>query len=152
MLRTGTQMMPMTFMTQRTVNPQMSVWFGRNDAYVREVEVKLEAMQQMITNMEDKTRFMVKMHHFGADTAKRTVILYENTLLPQAQQALTAASAAYQAAKIDFLSLLDAQRTLLMFRLAKQQALRDHKQHIAQLEQVVGRALPKQTLDLNHVD
>ncbi len=151
-LRSGTDKMPMTFMTQRTVNPQMAVWFGKDDAYVREVEVKLDAMNQMITNMEDKTRYMIKMHHFGANTAKRTVALYENTLIPQAQQALAAASTAYQAEKIDFLNLLDAERTLLNFRLAKQQALWDHEQHIAQLEQVIGVAIPKKALDLKYTN
>ena len=147
-LRSGTDKMPMTFMTNRTVNPETSAWFARDDAYVREVEVKVDAMQQMITNMEDKTRFMVKMHHFGTNTAKRSAVLHKNTLLPQARQALEATSAAYQTAKVDFLNLLDAQRMLLMLRLAKQQALRDHRQHIAQLEQVVGTAIPKRTLTL----
>ena len=151
-LRSGTGMMPVTFMTQRTVNPQMAVWFGKEDAYVREVEVKLDAMKQMITNMEDKTRYMVKMHHFGANTAKRTAALYENTLIPQAQQALAAASTAYQAEKIDFLNLLDAERMLLNFRLAKQQALLDHEQHMAQLEQVIGVAIPKKALDLDYTN
>ena len=150
-IRSGTDMMPMTFMTKRTVNPRTSAWFAKDDAYVREVEVKVEAMEQMITNMEDKTRFMVKMHHFGADTAKRSIALYENTLLLQAKQSLEAAFAAYQAAKVDFLNLLDAQRTLLNFQLAKQKALLTHRQHIAQLEQVVGVALPKQALDLDNI-
>jgi len=147
-LRSGTDKMPMTFMTKRTVNSATSVWFARDDAYVREIEVKVDAMQQMITNMEDKTRFMVKMHHFGASTGVRSVALHENTLIPQAQQALEATSIAYQAAKVDFLSLLDAQRMLLMLRLAKQQALRDHRQHIAQLEQTVGAIIPKRMLTL----
>ena len=151
-LRSGTDKMSMTFMTKRTVNPNTSAWFARDGAYVREVEVKVDAMQQMITNMEDKTRFMVKMHHFGASTTKRSVALYENTLLPQAQQALEAASIAYQAAKVDFLNLLDAQRMLLKFRLAKRQALRDHRQHIAQLEQAVGTAVPKRTLALDQIE
>jgi outer membrane protein TolC len=151
-LRSGTDKMPMTFMMKRTVNPETSAWFARDDAYVREVEVKVDAMQQMITNMEDKTRFIVKMHHFGASTAKRSTTLYEKTLLPQAQQALEAAVVAYQAAKVDFLSLLDAQRMLLRFRLAKQQALKDHRQHVAQLEQVVGIAIPNQELTLDQVE
>ncbi|MFC1715027.1 TolC family protein [Candidatus Poribacteria bacterium] len=150
-IRSGTDMMPMTFMTKRTVNPRTSAWFAKDDAYTREVEVKVEAMEQMIVNMEDKTRFMVKMHHFGADTAKRSIALYENTLILQAQQALEAAFAAYQAAKVDFLNLLDAQSTLLNFQLAKQKALLNHRQHTAQLEQAVGVALPKQALDLDDV-
>ncbi len=148
-LRTGTEKMPPTFMTNRSVNPRMAVWFGKDDAYVREIEVRLDAMRQMVTNMEDKTRFMVKLHHFGASNAKRTVSLHDNTLLPQAQQALEASNTAYQAAKMDFLSLLDAQRTLLNFRLAKLRALWDYRLHVAKLEQTVGIVLPKQVMELN---
>jgi outer membrane protein TolC len=150
-ISSGTNKMPMTFMKNRTVNPITSAWFARDDAYAREVEVKVDAMQQMIANMEDKTRFMIKMHHFGADTAKRSVALYENTLLPQAQQSLEAAFSAYQAAKVDFINLLDAQRTLLNFSLAKQKALLEHRQHTAQLEQTVGIALPKQALNIDEI-
>ena len=80
------------------------------------------------------------------ETANRSIRLYRRTLLPQAQQALDAANTAYQAAQIDFLSFLDAQRTLLSFRIEEQRALRDYHQHLAQLEQAVGMVLPKQPL------
>lgn len=145
---TGTTKMPTTFLTQRTLNPANSASFARRDAYIREVEVKVGAMSQMLTGLEDMTRFTVKKHHFGMETAKRSIALYRNTLLPQAQQALEAANTAYQAAQIDFLNLLDAQRTLLKFHLGQQQALRDHRHHLAQLEQAVGQTLPKRPLKL----
>ncbi len=150
-LRTGTQKMPPTFMNERTVNPRTSAWFAKDDAYVREVEVKVDAMERMIANMEDKTRFKVKLHHFGANTAKRTVVLYEHTLVPQAQQSLEAVNIAYQAGEVDFLNFLDAQRTLLMFSLEREKALWSHRRHTAQLEQTVGKELPKKRLDLNRV-
>ena len=103
------------------------------------------------------TRFAVKRHHGGVETAKHSIALHRYTLRPQAQQALESRDRDYQAAQValnpdligvDFLNLLDAQRTLLKFRLEEQRALRDHRQHMAQLEQAVGKALPKQPLDL----
>ena len=138
--------LPPTFSTQRTLNTANSASFGRKDAYIREVEIKTHAMQQQLAELENMTRFTVKKHHFGLETAKRSIALYRNTLLPQARGALEAANTAYQAAQVDFISLLDAQRTLLNLRLAEQGALRDHRHHLAQLEQVVGQILPKQPL------
>ena len=147
-LSVGTSKMPPTFFTQRQLNTEHSASFGRKDAYIREVEIRVDAMEHKLTELENMTRFTVKKHHFGLETAKRSIALYRNTLLPQARQALEAANTAYQAAQIDFISFLDTERTLLKFRLEKQRALRDHRHHLAQLEQAVGQVLPKQSLEM----
>ena len=137
------QDMPMTFRTQRALNHTNAAWFGQRNAYIHEMDVKIEAMAHKIEELESNLRFVVKKHHFGMETANRSIRLYRQTLLPQAQQALDAANTAYQAAQIDFLSFLDAQRTLLNFRIEEQRALRDYHQHLTQLEQAVGMILPK---------
>lgn len=141
-----TQKMPMTFSTRRTLNPANTAWFAHRNSYIYEMAVKIEAMEHQIEQLESDLRFVVKKHHFGMETANRSIRLYRQTLLPQARQALVAANTAYQAAQIDFLSFLDAQRTLLNLRIEEQRALRDYRQHLAQLEQAVGIILPKQPL------
>ena len=141
-----TQKIPMTFSTRRTLNPANTAWFGHRNSYIHEVDVKIEAMAYQIEKLETNLRFVVKKHHFGMETANRSIRLYRQTLLPQARQALDAANTAYQAAQIDFLSFLDAQRTLLKLKIEEQRALRDYRQHLAQLEQAVGVILPKQPL------
>ena len=142
-----TQKMPMTFSTRRTLNPANTAWFAHRSSYIHEMDVKIEAMAYQIEKLESNIRFVVKKHHFGMETANRSIRLYRQTLLPQAQQALDAANTAYQAAQIDFLSFLDAQRTLLNLRIEEQRALRDYRHHLAQLEQAVGVILPKQPLN-----
>ena len=141
-----TQEMPMTFSTRRTLNPANTAWFAHRGSYIHEMGVKIEAMEYQIEKLESNLRFVVKKHHFGMETANRSIRLYRQTLLPQARQALNAANTAYQAAQIDFLSFLDAQRTLLNLWIEEQRALRDYRQHLAQLEQAVGVILPKQPL------
>ena len=141
-----TQKMPMTFSTRRTLNPTNTAWFGHRNSYIHEMGVKIEAMEHQIEKLGSNLRFVVKKHHFGMETANRSIRLYRQTLLPQARQALEAANTAYQAAQIDFLSFLDAQRTLLNLRIEEQRALRDYRQHLAQLEQAAGMILPKQPL------
>ena len=143
---TGTPKMPMTFATKRTLNPAKSAQFGHQNAYIHEVDLKIEAMESMVEELENRTQFAVKKHHFGMETANRSINLYRQTLLPQARQALDASNTAYQAAQIDFLSFLDVQRTLLKLKIEEQRALRDYRQHLTQLEQVVGVILPKQPL------
>ena len=141
-----TEKMPMTFSTQRTLNPANSAWFGHRNSYIHEMDIKIKTMEHKIEELESSLRFVVKKHHFGMETANRSIRLYRQTLLPQARQALDAANTAYQAAQIDFLSFLDAQRTLLNLRIQEQRALRDYHQHLTQLEQAVGMILPKQPL------
>ncbi len=141
-----TEKMPMTFSTRRTLKPANTAWFAYRSAYIREMDVKIEAMARQIEKLGSDIRFVVKKHHFAMETADRSIRLYRQTLLPQAQQALDAANTAYQAAQIDFLSFLEAQRTLLNLRVEEQRALRDYRQHLAQLEQAVGTILPKQPL------
>ena len=141
-----TKKMPMTFSTRRVLNPANTAWFGHRNSYIHEIDVKIEAMVHKIAELESNLRFVVKKHHFGMETANRSIRLYRQTLLPQARQALDAANTAYQAAQIDFLSFLDAQRTLLKFKVEEQRALRNYRQHLSQLEQAVGVILPKQPL------
>ncbi len=140
------QKIPTTFSTHRTLNPANIAWFSHRNSYIHEMDIKIEAIAHHIEELESNLRFVVKKHHFGMETAHRSIRLYRQTLLPQAQQALDAANTAYQAAQIDFLSFLDAQRTLLNLRIGEQRALRDYQQHLAQLEQAVGVILPKQPL------
>jgi len=134
----------MTFSTQRTLNSANTAWFAHRNSYLHEIDVKIEAMEHHIEKLKSNLRFVVKKHHFGMETANRRIRLYHQTLLPQARQALDAGNTAYQAAQIDFLSFLDTQRTLLNLSIEEQRALRDYRQHLAQLEQTVGVILPKQ--------
>lgn len=145
----GTDQAAPPFMTQRELNHRQTPWFGQSDAYIREIKTRSGAMSKMLTAMEDRTRFEVKQAYFGLDTAKRSIALYRQSLLPQARQALEATSAGYRAGKTDFLTFLDAERTLLKFRLAEHAALRDHRTQLARLEQLAGHPLPRQPFQLD---
>ena len=85
-----TEKMLMTFSTQRTLNPANAAWFGHRSSYIHEMDVKIGAMAHKIAELESNLRFVVKKHHFGMETANRSIRLYRQTLLPQARQALDA--------------------------------------------------------------
>ncbi|MAF12110.1 hypothetical protein CMK11_16825 [Candidatus Poribacteria bacterium] len=148
-LSTGTKPTPPTFQTQRTPNLANAATFATGTAYVREAESRLSAMEEMLAGMTNMTELAIRKHHFGMDRARRSVALHRNSLLPQALQALDAASAAYQTARVDFVTLLDAERTLLRIQLGEQAALRDHRTHLAELDNAIGSAAPRKPLDLD---
>ena len=74
-------------------------------------------------------------------TAQRLAESYRTSLLPQAESALTVAESGYQAGRSSFLDLLDAQRSLLSFKLEYYRYLADYEQRAAELERVIGGEL-----------
>ncbi|MCZ6676979.1 MAG: TolC family protein [Candidatus Poribacteria bacterium] len=186
-VETGGALMPNTLDSGK--NP-LSIGLGitipwsstKNRSQIHEAELKHATAIANKRAMENQTLANLKKIYFRLENARRLVELYENSLIPQAEQAIEVAetwhqegtksitgfletqsvwlnfnlarlraiavNTAYQAAEVDFLNFLDAERTLLKFRLDEQRALRDHRQHLVQLEQAVGETLPKQPLNL----
>jgi len=148
-LSSGTGEEDPAFMPQRELDHRKTPWFGQRDAYIREVEVRIEGMQNVLAAMEDQTRFAVKQAHFGLETARRSIALYRTSLLPQARQSLENLDSAYRSGKTDFLNFLEAQRTLLQFRLEEQRAFLEFRLHLTRLDQLAGRALPRKSFTID---
>ena len=66
----------------------------------------------------------------------------ECSLLPKARQSLEVTQKAYSAEKADFMDLVDAQETLLHFRLSRERSLADRAITLAKIEEITGRELP----------
>jgi cobalt-zinc-cadmium efflux system outer membrane protein len=118
-------------------------WFGENDAYIREAKLHHQALLKNLENHKQGLRFEVKQFFYELDKSERAVSLYTNSLLPLAQKALEVSITEYKTGKTDFLSLLDAQTTLLHFGIDYQMALRNHGQNRARLEKLIGKQLPE---------
>lgn len=116
-------------------------WFGKDDAYLREVRKKRDALREGLRAKKDAVNFDLEKTHSQLDAARRQRELYQRTLLPQAKQNLQTARVAYQGAKVGFLDLLDAERLWLSFNLSLHRSVRDYRKHFARLEQVVGKRL-----------
>lgn len=75
---------------------------------------------------------------YDYEDSGRKINLYGATLVPKAEELVRASETAYSSGTIDFLSLIDAQQTLLRFRLQHERALADRNQRLAELEMLVG--------------
>ena len=76
----------------------------------------------------------------GIDAARRLEMLAQNNLLPQAELTFRAALAGYESGKVDFATLLDAQRQI---RNAKQDIIkaRAEQLRLAEVERLIGEDL-----------
>ena len=82
---------------------------------------------------------------FAYREGERKLQLYGGTLLPKARHALEATEAAYRAGTSGFMDLVDSQRTLLEFELARERAAADRAIAAARVRALVGEA-PRDTL------
>ena len=123
------------------VGLSLPLWFWKPAAMLAEAkadkemsEAELEAMR--LTTLSDLRSAFVRVQ-----TAQRLAEIYRTSVLPQGEAALKVAEAGYQAEKSSFLDLLDAQRSLLNFRIEYYQYLAEYQIRLADLERVVGRRL-----------
>lgn len=117
------------------------LWFWKPAAMAGEAKAERKMAEAELEGMKAMTSAEVKTAWVRARTAKRLADIYRTSVLPQADQAIRVAEAGYQANKTTFLDLLDAQRSLLNFRVEYYQFLADYEQRSAELERVVGKEL-----------
>jgi outer membrane protein, heavy metal efflux system len=111
------------------------------DAAVREAQANLESVKAAYQMQENQVRFEVRDLTAKIEAAEKLITLYKTTVIPQAQQTLESARIGYKAAKVEFLTLLDAERALKDFRLDYYRAVTMLGQRMAELERAIGAAL-----------
>ncbi|UCH11105.1 MAG: TolC family protein [Fidelibacterota bacterium] len=90
-------------------------------------------------NLENKFLAQLERTVFEFQDAARKIRLYEEALIPRAEQALVASEAAYVSDRVDFLTLIETHRALLDYQLSYQKALADQAGHHARLSALLGR-------------
>ena len=117
----------------------LPIWFGKNGARTKAARARHRAAEYRRAEYSNRLRTKVEETHFGFEDALRKLRLYRDGLVPKAEQSLGAAYTAYQSGSLDFLTLLDAQKSLLSVRLKREQALTDLFMRRAHLEMLTGR-------------
>jgi outer membrane protein TolC len=84
------------------------------------------------------TLFEVQDALVKVQTNQNLVMLYKNTVIPQAEQTLQSTIASYQTGKTEFLMLIDAYRMVLMSKLDYYMSVMSYMASQAALEQAVG--------------
>ncbi len=80
---------------------------------------------------------------FHIGTLREQMRLFNTTLIPQAQQSLQSAEAAYSTGSLGVLDLLDSERVLLDVRLGLAQFITDYMKSLADMERALGSPFPE---------
>jgi outer membrane protein TolC len=80
---------------------------------------------------------------YAFEDSGRKITLYGDILVPKAEELVGASETAYTAGTIDFLSLIDAQQTLLQYQLLLERTRANRRQRLAELEMLVGADVPQ---------
>lgn len=124
------------------VGLSIPIWWQKYAAGVREAQWRHSRAVLEKTALLNNLSADVETAVFEFQDAGRKINLYRDTLVPKAEQALQATQIAYSAGKADFQDYLDAQRVLLEFQLSHERSRTNRAQRMAELEMLVGKALP----------
>jgi outer membrane protein TolC len=119
---------------------------GRADARVAEMSGDVDVAKARQKSMENILRLAVQEAYVRVKAAEARAALLKTTILPQSQQTLEVSRVAYQNDRVEFLALLDNERTLLNAQLNYYRALSDAEQALADLERAVGTEMSPATV------
>jgi len=121
----------------------LPIWREKYAAGVREAEFRHDAALKTKANRANMLAADATMALYQIRDAQRKTVLYRDTLIPKAVESLGAMEAAFRTGTANFVDLVDARRTLLEFQLILERMRADHAQRAAEVEMLVGRALPR---------
>lgn len=107
----------------------------------REAQAMLDAAQSRRAATANQVASELSEGLAGLDAAQRTEQLATSSLLPQAELTFQAALAGYENGKLDFATLLDAQRQVRQAKQAQLKAQLEAQMRLAEIEKLLGEAL-----------
>ncbi|MBI2227521.1 MAG: TolC family protein, partial [Deltaproteobacteria bacterium] len=120
-----------------------SPWtIGRRNYEVEESLAEIRAAKASRDAMRNMTLREVGESQAKVQAAKRSLQLYSEGLLTQAELSFRAAMAAYQTGRVEFVTLLEAERALREARMGYFKTQANVLQSLADLERAVGKELP----------
>jgi outer membrane protein TolC len=125
-----------------TLTIPFSPWTkGKHDYEIEEALAERQAAKANLAAMKNMALLEVRETSAKIEAAMKSVSIYRDGLLPQAEQSFQAAVAAYQTGGVNFMTLLDAQRMIRDVRMGYYKAVVDYEQSRADLERAVGKEL-----------
>ncbi len=123
------------------VNINVPIYRKRLDAAVREAEAQVVSSARQYDSLRDRTTEEVKDLFVQVTSQRDLLQLFEQEILPKAEQTLQVSVRAYEVGTIDFLTLVDNWRQLLRFQIAYHRLEAQLRQTLASLERTIGGPL-----------
>lgn len=119
----------------------------RRRAAIREAQARLAQRRAEFDAKLDEVHADIEIAYQQLQESRRVNELYNEKIIPVAEQNLESARTNYVAAKIDFLRLIEADRQLIMLREKHEEALADYHRRLANLERAAGGPINFQSLE-----
>lgn len=125
-----------------SVNIPIAPWAsGRTSGKVEEIELLERATEQSLAEMKRMVQAEVLDAYSKVDSRLEKIERFRAAILPQSEQSLQSALAAFQVDKVDFLSLLDSYRMLQMLKMEYYMTISEYVAGVALLEKATGADL-----------
>lgn len=125
-----------------TVSINLPIWRDALRAGVSEASSRERSMKRQASGLRDRLRASIQLALFKYRDAGRRLELLGGTLIPRAEQSMKATLDAFQTGAQSVQDLIDAERTLLEFQLARSRALADQAIYMAEMEALMGKEIP----------
>ena len=124
-------------------------WLNRrkHDGEINEAKAMALERDAELDNQRAVVFFQIQQALIKAKTAQQNLLLYRDTLRPQAQATLKATAAAYQNDRTDFLNVLDSQNMTLDVESSYLKAAAEFEANVADLELAVGAPIKRDAGD-----
>lgn len=123
------------------VGLQIPLWRGKLQAGLQEARLRREQAEAHREDLQTAIQTQVEDLLNQIETEQRTLTLYEETLIPQAESALESTFSAYTTGQTDFLDLLDSERTLFDLQMSREETIQRYLNAAAALERALGTTL-----------
>lgn len=126
-----------------SLSMNVPIWRDKYAAGEREARARYLAASGARAQQENSLTASAQRTLFEHRDAERKIALYRDVLIPKAKESIGSTETAFRAGSASFLDLVDAERSLLEFELSFERALANRAQRLAELEMLVGRAIPR---------
>lgn len=111
----------------------LPLWQGKRDAAEREALAGLYETAATLADAQNQLAFRVRDALARVQAERQTLALFQERMLPDAEQAVSAAGSSYRSGNTDFLTLIDNWRRLTGLRLTYEQVYAQLQKDLADL-------------------
>jgi len=117
------------------------IWFRKTNAEIASANHELIGAESQAVSIQNELKRELEMVLFDLEESNRQIRLYKDVLIPKGLESLGASEIAYRGDKIEFISLVDAQRRLLNFQMKYEKALVDYLKAKSKLSVLTGEKI-----------
>ncbi len=120
------------------ISVSLPIWLNKTKSDINSAAYSLNSAEAGEASIQNELMAELEKVLFDLKESNRQIRLYQEILIPKGKESLGASEIAYRGDKIDFISLVDAQRRLLQFEMKYEKAKVDYLKAKSKLSVLTG--------------